>query len=145
MTRLGVTLQQPPDRRMTAVVAVATLVGAAVLALPVALGGNTTYTIVAGHSMEPSLESGDLVITRRQASYDVGDVVVYEIPEGSPGAGVKVIHRIVADSADGVFRLAGTIVSTKTSGARPTTTFSVRSGARSPPEGCSFSGCDRRS
>ena len=106
MSTLGTLLQRRRTRWTATAVAAAILVGVTALALPVALGGNTTYTIVAGRSMEPALESGDLVITRRQASYEVGDVIVYEIPAGDPGAGVKVIHRIVAESADGRAALA---------------------------------------
>ena len=94
-------------RGLLAALAVSVLVAVLALALPVALGGNTTYTIVAGRSMEPVLESGDLVVTLRQDSYNTGDVIVYEIPDGHPGAGVKVIHRIVATSAEGEFFTAG--------------------------------------
>jgi signal peptidase len=65
---------------------------------PVSMGGPAAYVIVAGHSMEPTLRTGDLVIALEQSSYAVGDVVVYRIPEGEPGAGTQVIHRIVGGS-----------------------------------------------
>lgn len=55
--------------------------------------------IVSGESMEPTLHAGDLVLTVRKRAYEVGDVVAYRIPEGQPGAGVLVIHRIVGGSA----------------------------------------------
>jgi signal peptidase I len=55
--------------------------------------------IVSGESMEPALEAGDLVVTVRKRGYDVGDVIAYRIPDGEPGAGVLVIHRIVGGSA----------------------------------------------
>jgi signal peptidase I len=55
--------------------------------------------IVSGESMEPALEAGDLVVTVRRRGYDVGDVIAYRIPDGEPGAGVLVIHRIVGGSA----------------------------------------------
>lgn len=71
-------------------------------AWPANLGGSTGYAIVSGTSMEPTMRTGDLVITRKKSSYDVGDVVVYRVPKGDPGEGKQVIHRIVeADTGDG--------------------------------------------
>jgi signal peptidase len=61
---------------------------------PTFLGGPLSYVMVRGVSMEPTLSEGDLVITRRQGSYDVGDVVAFHVPEGKPGAGALIIHRI---------------------------------------------------
>lgn len=64
---------------------------------PVALGGGTTFTIVQGRSMEPTLYDGDLVLTRQRAEYAVGDLVVYPIATNK-----AVIHRIIDGSvADG--------------------------------------------
>ena len=62
--------------------------------LPVSLGGRTGWTMVVGNSMEPTMSAGDLVITRRSDTFEIGDVVVYAIPDDTPGAGVMVIHRI---------------------------------------------------
>jgi signal peptidase len=92
-----------PSRRATrtagtlALLAVA--VACALLVWPGFLRGGTAYVIVSGQSMEPALHAGDLVLTVRQRTYDVGDVVAYRIPPGQPGAGVLVIHRIVGGSA----------------------------------------------
>jgi signal peptidase I len=74
---------------------------------PVTLGGPAGYTVVAGPSMSPTLESGDLAVTRQQGSYEIGDVVVYEIPPGEPGAGVHIIHRVVGGSAQTGYELKG--------------------------------------
>jgi len=60
---------------------------------PTGLGGPAGYIIVAGHSMEPTLVTGDLVITQRRSSYAVGDIVAF-----STGGGL-VIHRIVGGDA----------------------------------------------
>ena len=57
---------------------------------PLAFGGQTTYVIVAGASMEPALHQGDLVLARRTPSYQVGQVVAYDHPQVGP-----VIHRII--------------------------------------------------
>jgi signal peptidase len=65
---------------------------------PESLGGSANYLIVAGHSMEPTLHTGDLVLARRQHTYRLGDVIAYRITKGQPGAGVLVIHRIVGGS-----------------------------------------------
>lgn len=68
---------------------------------PAALGGPATYSIVSGHSMEPTLQPGDYVIARAQDDYDVGDIVMFEVPGG------VVIHRIVSGSADTGFTTRG--------------------------------------
>jgi len=71
------------------------------------LGGPATYVIVAGHSMEPNLHSGDVVVARRQRTYRRGDVVAYRIMEDQAGAGALIIHRIVGGSAHDGFMTRG--------------------------------------
>lgn len=63
---------------------------------PATWGGLTGITIVNGKSMEPVYETNDVVLTLRQSSYGMGDVVSYEVPAGQDGAGGRVIHRIIA-------------------------------------------------
>jgi signal peptidase len=74
---------------------------------PVWLGGPAGYAVVSGRSMQPTLHVGDLVLTHKQGAYAAGDVVVFRVPEGEPGAGGKVIHRIVGGSADEGFVVQG--------------------------------------
>jgi signal peptidase len=62
------------------------------------LDGPARYVIVSGHSMEPTLHTGDLAFVVRHASYSRGDVVAYRVPEGQPGAGAVVIHRVMGGS-----------------------------------------------
>jgi len=45
--------------------------------------------------MDPTIAPGSLVVAFREPTYSVGDVVVYAIPVGQPGAGRLVVHRIV--------------------------------------------------
>jgi signal peptidase len=71
-----------------------------VLFRPVAFGGPAGYEVVTGKSMEPLLHTGDLVVTQSQAAYGVGDLIVFHVPSGQPGAGSSVIHRIVG--GDGI-------------------------------------------
>jgi signal peptidase len=78
---------------------VAALAAWAIFLRPGFLGGRATYVIVAGHSMEPTLRTGDLVVTLRQRAYRRGDVIAYHIRKGQPGAGLLIIHRIVGGSA----------------------------------------------
>jgi signal peptidase len=77
---------------------VAVVTAWAIFLRPAFLGGPATYVIVAGHSMEPTLHPGDLVLTQRQRTYRRGDVIAYRIMKGQPGAGNLVIHRIVGGS-----------------------------------------------
>jgi len=72
----------------------------AALAWPASLGGAFGVVAIAGRSMEPTYELGDVVITWRQ-SVESGDVVLYRVPEGSAGAGNPVIHRVIGGDRNG--------------------------------------------
>lgn len=74
-----------------------TAFGVVVLAAVVA-GGlflGQRLVIVSGTSMLPSAETGDLVVIWPAADYEVGDNVVYRVPDGRPGGGTRVYHRVV--------------------------------------------------
>jgi len=58
---------------------------------PVKIGGQTSYVMVNGISMEPNYHTGDLVIIRKAQAYQIGDVVTYRDAE----MGAYVIHRII--------------------------------------------------
>lgn len=58
---------------------------------PLQFGGQASYVVVAGASMEPSLQRGDLVVARQSSNYQVGDIVTYLHPRVGP-----VIHRVIA-------------------------------------------------
>jgi signal peptidase I len=93
-----------PRRRTTWTATVAMLLALGLVWIvfaPTAIGGQASYVIVNGNSMEPGMHRGDLVIVRRAAHYDVGDVVTYRHPTIGP-----VIHRIV-DRDSGRFVLQG--------------------------------------
>jgi signal peptidase I len=66
------------------------LVAAWVAFAPTQLGGQASYVVVNGNSMEPKYHKGDLVITREATSYAEGDVVAYRHPDIG-----LVIHRII--------------------------------------------------
>lgn len=69
---------------------------------PTFLGGPAVYVTVTGTSMEPTLHDGDLVVLREEDTYATGDVIAYRVPEGEPGAGYRIVHRVVGGSgADG--------------------------------------------
>ena len=62
---------------------------------PVQFGGQSSYIMIAGASMEPSLHYGDLVVAHEEQIYEVGDVVTYRHPIIGP-----VIHRIIDRTGD---------------------------------------------
>ena len=62
---------------------------------PAQLGGQATYVIISGNSMEPNFHLGDLAIVRQEATYQVGDIVTYQNAE----LGKNVIHRIIGFEA----------------------------------------------
>lgn len=63
------------------------------------VGSPVSYVVVAGHSMEPTFHTGDVTVLVRQHSYRKGDIIGYRIPQGGPGAGLIVIHRIIGGDA----------------------------------------------
>jgi signal peptidase I len=63
---------------------------------PASLGGQVSYVIVNGISMEPDLHLGDLTILRKASTYQVGDVVTYQDAEMQ----AYVIHRIIGVDQD---------------------------------------------
>lgn len=86
--------------RRTATLVLTLLVAAGWLVFlrPTSLGGPADYIVVSGTSMLPTFKPGDLVVVRRARSYHRGDVVTYRVPHAQPGAGARVIHRIVGGS-----------------------------------------------
>lgn len=69
-----------------------------VVSWPHSLGGPTSYILVSGTSMEPTMHTGDLAVVRAERGYEPGDIIAYRIPEGSQGAGFMVIHRVIGGS-----------------------------------------------
>lgn len=67
------------------------LVLAALAALSARTGGPVAWHVTNGTSMLPGITPGTLVVSLRQESYDVGDVVAYR----SRQLGQVVIHRVV--------------------------------------------------
>lgn len=68
---------------------------------PASLGGPLSLIWVSGVSMEPTLRTGDLAVLYERGSYDVGQIVAFEIPEGG-----TVIHRVVRTGPGG-YRFRG--------------------------------------
>lgn len=71
---------------MTAILAVIWIAFA-----PLKIGGQASYVIVHGNSMEPGFHGNDLAIVKADSNYNVGEVVTYF----EPASGEKIIHRIV--------------------------------------------------
>ncbi|MCP3856576.1 MAG: signal peptidase I [Actinomycetia bacterium] len=88
------------------VLLVVVLVAGVVLG-PSLYGTRIGFTVAIGRSMEPAIRGGDLVITRTVSDYEVGDVIVYRVPEGDAGEGHQVIHRITGGSGTEGFVTTG--------------------------------------
>jgi signal peptidase I len=58
---------------------------------PVKIGGQASYVMVNGISMEPNYHTGDMVVVRKEQAYQVGDVVAYR----DALMGAYIIHRII--------------------------------------------------
>ena len=66
-----------------------------VILAPTKFGGQASYVIVAGASMEPTLKRGDLVVVREEQTYEVGQIATYRHPTIGP-----IIHRIIDRQGD---------------------------------------------
>ena len=66
-----------------------------VLFAPISLGGDFSYAIVSGDSMEPLFTTEDVILLRRAGDYEIGDVVAYRHPDIG-----NVLHRIVDDDGE---------------------------------------------
>lgn len=64
---------------------------------PAPYGGRLGVVIVGGTSMEPTYMLGDAVVTWK-VPVEVGDTILYRVPEGDFAAGAEVIHRVVGGS-----------------------------------------------
>jgi signal peptidase len=87
----------------TAVISLALLglfVGWFLLLRPGVLGGPASYVMVSGQSMEPTLHGSDLAVLQKRSDYRPGDIVAFRVPEGEPGEGGMIIHRIVGGNAE---------------------------------------------
>ena len=73
---------------------------------PPVLGGTTAYVFVRGDSMEPTYHTGDLVLVRKEPSYEVGDIAAFAVA-GANGRQAVVIHRITSVERDGTHVLQG--------------------------------------
>ncbi len=92
---------------MAGLVAGGASVALLILFWPASLGGDVSYVVVRGVSMEPTLQPGELAVMRTQDGYTPGDVVAYRVPEGEFGAGAVIIHRIVGGNAEDGFVVQG--------------------------------------
>lgn len=85
---------------LLALIVLVTVIGLA-MAWPARFGGSSTFVFVAGPSMEPTLRNGDLVIARRRSGTEIGDLIVFRVPQ--PGTSNRlVVHRVIGgDSTNG--------------------------------------------
>ena len=68
---------------------------------PTVFGGPAAYIEVSGHSMDGTYQTGDLIVTRAQDTYKVGDIVVYKVSGG------QVIHRVIGGKGTTGYTLQG--------------------------------------
>ena len=74
---------------------------------PARFGGQALFVVVRGESMKPLYQQGDLLYARKSGDYKVGDIAIYRIPDGQPGEGKLVVHRIKRILPDGTYVFQG--------------------------------------
>lgn len=75
------------------------VVAVATVYWPARFGGSHAVVRVSGQSMEPTLQSGDIVIVRSLDEYVLGDVIVYPGRDETGQIRGYVIHRVVGGDA----------------------------------------------
>jgi signal peptidase len=88
-------------RRVATAAQWAVVIAVVALLWPVQLHGHLGLTVVSGHSMDGTYRTGDLLLTWRQPTYAVRDIVVYRVPGKGVGHGMHVVHRIIGHSGGG--------------------------------------------
>ncbi len=63
---------------------------------PVQLSGNTSYIMLIGNSMYPTIESGTFVVVKPEQEYFLGDIIAFGNEDNR-----NVIHRIVEQTDEG--------------------------------------------
>jgi signal peptidase len=74
---------------------------------PASLGGSTRFIVVQGESMEPRYHIGDVVMVKANDHPHIGDIIVFSVPEGEPGEGMLVVHRVHSVRPDGTYETKG--------------------------------------
>lgn len=96
-----------PGRRIADIVSLLGVLALTWFLWPPSLGGDTRIITVAGHSMEPEWHLGDALVVRPLDDPAVGDVVVFTVPDGEPGEGRLVVHRLIGRRIDGTWITRG--------------------------------------
>jgi len=78
---------------------IATAIPLLIFLWPSFLGGNTDFLITEGNSMLPTILPGSMVITKKQPSYELDDIVAYHLKEGVVQK--IVVHRIIEETTNG--------------------------------------------
>ncbi len=63
---------------------------------PSNFGGDTSFLIVYGQSMLPTIQPGSMVIIKKQPTYQIDDIVSYTIQQGPLTK--NIVHRIISDT-----------------------------------------------
>lgn len=94
-------------RRLLGLLGWLLLVIVAYFAWPSQWGGGTTYVVVKGTSMQPNFHTGDIVLARKTSDHEVGDILVYAVPQEYNGAGKLIMHRLKSITDQGRYVIQG--------------------------------------
>ena len=91
-----------PKQMVSGALTLGTLATAWILLAPTALGGEATYVVTDGVSMQPRFHAGDLAIVHAENGYHVGEIVAYR----SQLLHTIILHRIIGIT-DGRYTFMG--------------------------------------
>ena len=101
------TNQSTTSQHVRRSLAATALIALTIMCWPRALGGDASFVIVSGRSMEPTYHSGDTLFARAVQHPKPGQVVVYRVDRQHAGAGQLIVHRVRARNADGTMVMQG--------------------------------------
>jgi len=80
-------------KRLVQIIILIAMIPFAIYFWPESLGGDTTFMLVQGHSMLPTILPGSIVVAKTSPEYNVGDIIAYTQRDGS--ASKIIVHRIL--------------------------------------------------
>ena len=92
-------------KRLVQVIVLIAMIPLAIYFWPASLGGDTTFMMVQGNSMLPTILPGSVVVAKAAPEYNVGDIIAYTQRDGS--ASKIIVHRILENDHRGRLVIQG--------------------------------------
>ena len=90
-------------KKIIKVIITLALIPLAIYFWPTSFGGDTSFILVSGQSMHPTILDGSLVIAKQSLPYQVGDIIAFYSQENK----INIVHRIIEITGNDSFITKG--------------------------------------